>query len=54
MAQGLLFSCGMQAPEHMGSVVAACELSSCGAQSPERTGSVVAVCRLVALWHVGS
>ena len=44
-----LCSCGVQAPEQVGSVVVACGLSSCGlrAQQLQCVG-------LVALWHVGS
>ena len=40
--RGLVCSCGAQAPEHAGSVVAARGLSSCGVQAPEHVGSVVA------------
>ena len=36
--RGLLSSCGLWAPEHMG--------YSFGAQAPERVGSVVAACGL--------
>ena len=36
-----LFSCGVQAPELAGSVVAARGLSSCGAQALEHAGLVV-------------
>ena len=45
-AHGLLSSCGAQAPERAGSVVAARGLSSCGTWTPEHAGSVVAVHRL--------
>ena len=37
-----LSSCGVWAPEHVGSVVAACGLSSCGVRAPGHVGSVVA------------
>ena len=40
-ARGLLSSCGVQALERVGSVVA-CGLSSCGMRAPEHVGSVVA------------
>ena len=42
-ACGHLSSCGMQAPEHAGSVVAAQGLSSCGIRALESMGSVVVV-----------
>ena len=44
--RGLLSSCGVWAPEHMGSVVAVRGLSICGTWVPERAGSVVAARRL--------
>ena len=56
---GLLSSCGAQAPDCVGSVVAAHGLSSCGVQAPKHMGSVVVVhwfssCGMWALEHVGS
>ena len=44
--RGLLSSCGTWAPEHPGSVVAACGLSSCDMWALEPVGSVVVACRL--------
>ena len=38
----LLSSCGVQAPECVGSVILARRLSSCGTQALEHVGSVVA------------
>ena len=53
-AHGLLSSCGTQAPELTGSVVAVHGLSSCGVKALEHAGSVVAVRGLSCLRHVGS
>ena len=44
--RGLLSICGVQAPEHMGSVVVTCGLSGCGARAPEQVVSVVVAHRL--------
>ena len=54
-----LSSCGAQAPERAGSVVAAHGLSSCDARAPEHTGSVVVAhglssCDVWAPEHAGS